>query len=267
MFRFLSSYQEFRRSVGTGCGKRIPLSPSRIFVVDYLRYSSGVPSQPLMRMCDVSQVMKVRSAIPERIGWAAILIKSYAIVAERMPELRCLYRSWPSPHLYDPCRQICRMAVNRTIDGEQILKFFRMQNPQQYPLAEIQAAITAAQTGPVRVSFRNLLARMPTFVRRMVWWVALNTSGARLSSIIGTFGLTTVAALGATSVHPPTLGNIVLTSGPIDENGMMQLTIVYDHRVHDGVTIARALRELEIVMNHDVASELQTLVVSNSKAA
>ena len=41
-----------------------------------------------------------------------------------------------------------------------------------------------------------------------------------------------------------------LNYGVIAEDGTVDVRLIYDHRVLDGATIARALGELETVLNH-----------------
>jgi hypothetical protein len=42
----------------------------------------------------------------------------------------------------------------------------------------------------------------------------------------------------------------------IGRDGRVAVRIIYDHRVMDGGTVARALQRLESVLNEDIAAEL-----------
>ena len=96
---------------------------------DYLKLAAATPSQAAVRLCDVSKVADLRGQLSQRIGWSAIFVKAYAILADRNPKLRYLYRRWPRPHLFDPQRQICRIAFSREVDGEEAVMFYRLVNP------------------------------------------------------------------------------------------------------------------------------------------
>ena len=50
-----------------------------------------------------------------------------------------------------------------------------------------------------------------------------------------------------------------LTFGPIDHNGGMKVTLVYDHRLMDGAYVADRLNELYKELTGPVLSELQGL--------
>ncbi len=260
MFKFLSLFRRAPEQAGAQAGRRIRLSPTRKFVVEYLRYSAKVPSQPLMRICDFERVAELRKNSSVRIGWSAIFIKAFALMASRDPQLGRCFMSWPRHHLYEHPHQGCRIAVNRTLDGEECLFFYRIERPEDLSLVEIQKLIDHAQNAPVEefplFSRYQTFGRMPSLLRRIVWWLSMNTSGSWRASLTGTFGLTTVAALGSTSVHPPTLGNIVLTSGALTSEGTMRVTFVYDHRVHDGGTIAKAIKEFENVINTEILNDV-----------
>jgi hypothetical protein len=50
-----------------------------------------------------------------------------------------------------------------------------------------------------------------------------------------------------------------LTFGPLDQNGRMKVTLVYDHRLMDGSFIADRLLDLETQLTGAVLTELQDL--------
>ncbi|MDP2296757.1 MAG: 2-oxo acid dehydrogenase subunit E2, partial [Pseudolabrys sp.] len=45
----------------------------------------------------------------------------------------------------------------------------------------------------------------------------------------------------------------------IDRDGNVNVRIIYDHRVLDGATVARALARLEEILNTEIVSELRSL--------
>jgi len=261
MFKFLSEFRTIFKDEYVPSGRKIGLSANRRFINDYLKLAAKTPSQPLARLCDLSAVAESRNQRTKRIGWTAIFVKAYAILADRNPELRYLFRSWPWPHLFDPQRQICRIAFSRIIDGEEGVIFYRLVNPHELSLEQIQEQIENAQTAAVEeipiFSLHHSFCKLPGILRKLVWWMSLNASGATRASLIGTYGFTTVASLGETSIHPPTLGNMVMTTAPMQTDGKLRVTFVYDHRVHDGLKIARALSEFEEILREDIVPELR----------
>ena len=241
---------------------RLPLS--RRFIVDYLYFTHKVPSQPVARHCNVKQLATLRKQIPQRIGWAAIILKAAALLAEREPDLRCCYLKWPWPHLYLPPGQIAYLATSRTVEDQDWLFFQRVERPERCTLLDLQESIDGFQKLPAEKNrlfrMRRNFSRLPWLLRRMTWWCALSLSARLRINLTGTLGVTSVSQLGATSIHPPTLGNLVVTYGPVADDGSVQITFVYDHRILDGGTVARALQEFESILNGELVEELRELI-------
>lgn len=244
-------------------GRRMLLPLSRRFIADYLYFTQKVPSQPIARPCNVKQLVALRKQLPQRIGWATIMLKAAALLAESAPELRYAYMKWPWPHLYLHPRQIAYLAASRTVQGQDWLFFHRIECPERCSLIEIQESIDAFRSQPAEKNrlfrMRRSFSRLPWFCRRIAWWCALSLSARLRTSLTGTLGMTSVSQLGATSLNPPTLGNLVVTYGPVSDNGSVQITFVYDHRTLDGGTVARALQKYESILNNEIADELRDL--------
>ena len=106
--------------------------------------------------------------------------------------------------------------------------------------------------------FRRALrmAALPSPIRRLAIWTALNTGRYR-ARFFGTFALSTVTSFGA---ELPTLiwpVGAALTYGLISTNGDVNVRIIFDHRITDAAVIARALARLEATLNGPVADELR----------
>jgi hypothetical protein len=87
-------------------------------------------------------------------------------------------------------------------------------------------------------------------------WLGLNLPRLR-SHHFGTFGLSTYSSLGAESLHPISPVTTTLTYGPIGRDGGVNVRLIYDHRVLDGATVARALGGLEAALTGPVLVELR----------
>lgn len=235
-------------------------------MVDYLYFCKKVPSQPISRDCNVQGLVELRKKCQRRIGWTSLMLKTIAHLATREPELRHSYMKWPWGHLYLHPHQVGYVAVSRHVDEEEVLIFHRIEEPESHSLLEIQESISQAQSQPLEKNrlFQTRLkfCRLPWFFRRMIWWFALCLSGKVRTGMTGTVGITSVATCGAHSIHPPTLGNLVITFGPIQADGTMRITFVYDHRVLDGLAVARYLEQFESILNEVVADELESLIES-----
>jgi hypothetical protein len=102
------------------------------------------------------------------------------------------------------------------------------------------------------------LTQVPRPLRRLMWWIGLNI-GRQRGNFFGTFGVSVYSALNAESLHPLSPLTALLNYGIIDKNGRVTARIMYDHRVMDGATIARALGRMEEILNSVILDELRSL--------
>ena len=94
----------------------------------------------------------------------------------------------------------------------------------------------------------------------------LNLPGTRPGKF-GTFGLSVYSSLGAESLHPISPLTTTLNYGVIDRDGTVSVRLVYDHRVFDGATAARALGKLEEILKGPILAELRSMIPSTSQLA
>jgi len=241
-------------------GRTLPLSRPRVFVNDLLHFARRVPSIPVQRLCQLAPVVAARRALAApRPPWSALFVKAYALVAEDMPPLRRAYCAFPWPHLVEYDRSVAAVAVERDWHDDRAVLTVRIKHPARLPLRTIAERIRQAQTAPLEQikDFRRALwlSGLPRPLRRLLWWLSLNCSRWR-GNVCGTFGLSTYSALGAESLHPLSPLTVTLNYGVIDPQGQVPVRLIYDHRVFDGATAARALQRLEEVLNTLIRSEL-----------
>lgn len=244
-------------------GRTIPLSAPRRFLVDLLNIANRIPSVPVERRMDLSALMLARKKQSKRSSWPAFFLKAYSRVAEQMPVLRRAYVTLPWPHLCEYPSSVCSIAIERDYEGEPAVFFGRIGQPDRLPLNEIDDRIDDFRHAPIESikPFRKLLklGRLPGMLRRFLLWLGLNLSRCRAGQF-GTFGISVYSSLGAQSLHPISPLTTTLTYGTIDADGMVDVRIVYDHRVTDGATIARALQMLEEELNGSIVAELNPQV-------
>ncbi|VTR94034.1 Uncharacterized protein OS=Rhizobium leguminosarum bv. viciae WSM1455 GN=Rleg5DRAFT_3609 PE=4 SV=1 [Gemmata massiliana] len=250
-------------------GRVVPLSVPRRLVCDLMHFASGVPTIPVQRRMSLARVVAARNRGPDRAPWTAVFAKALARVAARVPELRRAYCKLPYPHLYEYPRSIASVVVEREYRGQKALFTLGIRDPAERPLEDLVRAVRGAQTLPVGdvSQFRRALrfGRYPLPVRRALWWTALNWGRVR-ANYFGTFLVSVYSALGAESLHPLSPLTSTLTYGPIGPDGSVDVRLVYDHRVLDGATVARALARLEYELNGYVCDELGTQAVAPSGA-
>jgi hypothetical protein len=146
--------------------------------------------------------------------------------------------------------------------------FMHLGDPEIRSLAHWGKQLRKYREQPLEqlTSFRRtlLFCRLPRLIRRAAWWFCLNVWGRKRAHFMGTFGLSTYSSLGATSLHPLTPLTYTLNYGVIDANGNVTVRIVYDHRVVDGALIARALHDLERVLNGEILNEVRYMQAADA---
>lgn len=242
-------------------GRYVPLSLPRRFICDLLHFARQVPSVPVERHMDLSLLVAARQAAMPRPSWCAIFTKAYGRVCATFPELRRAYLSFPWPHFYEHPITVASIAVERRLGGESAVFFAHLRQPETRGLRELDAELRRCKEQPIESlsSFRRILmvSRLPRPLRRLIWWIGLNTWGRKRAHYLGTYGVSVYAGLGAASLHPLSPLTSALNYGVITNKGTVDVRIIYDHRVMDGSTVARALQELERVLNCEIVAELR----------
>ena len=128
------------------------------------------------------------------------------------------------------------------------------------PIDEIGRQLQHASTAPVEEikDFRRAMdfARLPRPLRRAFWWICLNF-GRQRANYFGTFAVSVYSALQAESLHPLSPITTLLNYGVMSGDGHLDVRIIYDHRVLNGATVARALNRLEEILLGPVLEEVR----------
>ena len=250
--------------VADSAGPRRRLSRCRTLSIDVLHYHRQVPTCAHDRICNFSRLEELRRSVPRRISWTMLFLKAYGKVAADCPQLRQIYMSWPWAHVYQHPHSVAMLAVERHFRDERWLFWGRFSRPEKKPLLELQQTLERYQREPVEDVFHRQLqiSGIPKPLRRCLWWWTLNISTRKRVRRTGSYFLTTLAAQGAEIQHPPAFLTTNVTYGPLDASGRCRVTVAYDHRLMDGVLMARNLAELESTLNGPIREELEQLVRS-----
>ncbi|MFL5329718.1 MAG: hypothetical protein ACJ8C4_12465 [Gemmataceae bacterium] len=241
-------------------GIRLPLSPARKLVNELMHHARKVPSIPLKMQFNVAHLAMARYGCADRPSWVSLFLKAYAIVARDIPELRRFYMPWPWPHLYEHPISECVVLVERDWDGENAVLAAKLREPDRQSLSSIQQRLRKMQVCEFdEISdMRQLtrIARFPGWLRRIIFWATLNLSGLKRAKRFGTYMVSTLGDHGAELVHP-LAPMTYLSFGPVETNGDVTALIVFDHRVLDARTAARALSALEEALNGPIRAEVE----------
>ena len=260
-------------------GHYLPLSPARRLIGDLLYFAAKVPSVPVQRQMDLFELYQAREKVPDawpgapKPRWPALFLKAFAMTAREMPILRRAIIRWPRERVYEHPHSVVSVAVSKSSqdgkgDGEEEVLFGHIHHPETMAIGDIETKLRqfkelpAGEFGVMRRARR--IAKLPRFLRRLLWWSALDWSGPMRANHMGTFGLSVYSGLGAESLHPLSPLTTCLTFGPVSATGQVTARIIYDHRAMDGSVIARALARMEEVMRQELAHELRGLVLESS---
>ena len=248
------------RSVPFLAGRKLSLSLPRRFVGDLLHSAKQIPSIPMERRMDLASTVEARASWENRVSWCAIFLKAYSIVAARRPELRRTYLSFPWGHIYEHPINVASFSLERQYGGEDGVFFARIARPELIPLEVLDGIVRRHKSVDIDQvdSFRQALnlSRLPTLLRRFIWWLGLETDGRYKAKFFGTFGISVTASFGAAGLHILSPVATTINYGAFEPNGKIEVRLTYDHRVLDGATVARAMAALEDVLRNEICEEL-----------
>jgi hypothetical protein len=252
------------------------LDAQRLLVGDIVRLSRRIPIFPVERVMQLGAVDEARRRSGVRVGWAALFLKAYALVARDRPALR----SWVArpvvplvgrPRWATSPVSVAALALSRprgdetptadrTLDPEAIW-WARIRSPDTLALVDLQAEITRFATAPVADLFarQRELRMLPRPLRRLVLRTNLRSPSLKRAMRLGTFSLSTLAGEGCSNRGHPTFLTTSLSYEPLDDAGRMRVTLLADHRLIDGVPAARAIAALEATLTGVILRELVTL--------
>jgi hypothetical protein len=250
--------------------RSLALSPARKFMTDLGWLAMRVPLSVMKRTISIGDAQAARTAASIRIPWPLVFAKAYGLASQDCPALRRSYVPFPRQHLHEAEHSTATVIVERDWDGARAVLYARLRAPETKSLQALADELRAAVEAPFATfhAFRavRITARLPRPLRRALWWYAFN-SGRHRPRFFGTFGLTTLGRRGMSHVYPTSPVTSVLTMGPFQQDGRVEVTIGFDHRVLDGADVADAIEAFERHLNCAVAGELRTLRPQLSLAA
>lgn len=250
-------------------GLSIPVSIPRRIVADYVRLSATIPSVPAERTMGLGAAAVARDACSPRPAWVAIFAKAFALTAQEFPELRRAYLKWPWPHLYEYPATVAMFAIDRVHHGEACVLPRVIKDPAAYSIDDLSQLIRHAKRAPLNEikDFRRVLAmaKLPGLVRRLLWWLGFSI-GRQRANYFGTVVISTVSGFGAELLHPIAVTPVFLTYGIIGADHRCAVRFMFDHRVFDGVLVARALVRLEAILNTTIVEELRAAAAAAALA-
>lgn len=243
-------------------GHAIPISVPKRLIIDLLYFARDVPSIPVQKQMCLASLIEARRACSKKPRWTVILAKAYALVAEEFPELRRAYVKLPFPQLYEYPASVANIVIEREYNGERCLFGIKVNDPAHRSLYELGEMLEISLSRPIGelkdIRTALQIASLPRPIRRALWWLGLNV-GRERARFFGTFGLSVYSALNCESLHPRMPIATLLNYGVLDKEGKLHVRIIYDHRVLNGTTIARALTRLEQILVTTLVEEIKSM--------
>jgi hypothetical protein len=250
--------------------RRLRLSRNRALVNDLVHFSQRVPRFAVDKLVQLDDIAALREQAGRQISWTVLFLKAFALVAADCRPLRQALIRWPWSHLIEMSHSVGMLAISRRDEerDEERLCWGRFIRPEQQSLVELQQTLQCYQREPIGQVFRRhvFLSKMPTLLRRLLWWINLNLVVKNRARRLGTFSMSTLAGQGAWNRSHPSILTTSLTYGPLDERGRMLVTLICDHRVLDGALAVRAITQLEAALRGPISRELAALSVGRAAA-
>jgi len=238
------------------------LSLPRRTVTDLMRYAIKVPAIPAQRVMQLGAVVAARKAAVNAPSWSSIFAKAFGITAQAFPPLRQMFVPYPWPHLYEYDTSVANIAVTRDYGGEGAVFGCIIKDPAALSLADLSARIDNDAKAPIDsirgFSRQMKFASLPGLIRRPAFWIAMNAARLR-GRYFGTFALSTITSFGSELILTVSPLTTVLAYGMLQGDGTLAVRITFDHRVMDGVTVARAMEHMEGVLNGQLLRELEAM--------
>ncbi len=227
-------------------GRWVGLSVHRVMIADLMYFSRKVPTIPVQRHMRLGPVKAARAGWPSGPVGSRCSPKPLRLVAVDMPVLRRSYLGLPWAHLYEHPITVASVAVEKMDHGTQAVFFAKLRDPNRHRAGAMDRYLRwfirspQGQHGPGPAGAVDQPCcggpcgggcgggpSIPTAI------FARDNSAPSASA--------SIPAWDVESLHPLSPLTFVLNYGVIDEEGNVNVRLIYDHRVMDGATVARAV--------------------------
>lgn len=242
-------------------GIKIPVHWTRTLIRDIVHYANKVPLCTIEKEIHIEAVQIARSKSQKRIGWASIFTKAMGLASIKFDELRQSWMPFPYAHLYQHPIPIASIAINRIIDNQESVIFGMIQKTEEKPLTEITEALHYFKESPIdTVALLKRMRRtskLPWPIRAIIWNYGLYLSGYCKAKNFGTFSVSSVSQSNANTINLLSPLTSALNYGPISTKGECTIRLTFDHRVMDGLTVAKVLSFIEESINSSIREEVE----------
>jgi len=184
--------------------RRVSLSLGRRLIGEVCHFALRTPNGVVERAMDLGPVMAARAVHPDPPSWIALFAKALALAGTDIPALRQCYVRLPWPGIYEHPSSVVMVTIERDVAGEPIPLFGRLKHPEFKSLDETHTTLRALKTAPLNsvreFAYALTTSRLPLPLRRLLWWLGLNTGPYRMA-YFGTAVISVTAPFGAEVIH------------------------------------------------------------------
>jgi hypothetical protein len=246
------------------------LTPARTLVTDIVTIANRMPLAPLLREFDLPELDQLRRQVRPRLSWTVLMMKAYAIVAKRHPELRQIFMRRPFAHIYEHPQNIAQVTITREVAGETRLFFARFHRPEETSLIKLQQQYEFVRRAPLdevkQFQHQITFARVPAILRKPLWWLLTDWWGSKRALYMGTFGMSISCfreVLGVLHLGPSTT---TVGYDMFPRKGKTRITLTFDHRILDGKPAVDILEALYQTISTEITAEVRRLASKASQA-
>ena len=239
----------------------VSLHPARLNLLDMIN-SVGRASIPATLFYDIDmawwEAIKRRFVdAGHKVTVTAVLIKAIAIAQKNHPKTRT--QMLPIGGLVQFNMVRAQFTVERFIDGEPALFFGDIEDPDTKSLQNISAELQAYGNEPIekipQLEIQNRFSRYPWILRQLIIYFGIRIPAMRLRYMGATFGLSSLGKYGCRNLISPSVITSMFCVGEVEDRPMardgkvevrpqLSLVLNFDHRVMDGATAARFMKEI-----------------------
>lgn len=193
-----------------------------------------------------------------RVTVTAILLKAIAIAQLHHPASRTFCLPGSRTVTYNDI--VAGFTVERLIENEPIVFFGEIEKPHQKSIIEISNELNAYSHAELfsvnKLRQQVMFANLPSIIRKILFFLALNLPPIRLLCMSATFGLSSLGALKVSKVAGPGVCTSVFGIGAVEQRvvvrdqqivvrPMMSMSLNFDQRAMDGALAASFLDDVK----------------------
>jgi len=242
-------------------GIKLPVHWTRTLMSDIVHHASKIPLCTIEKQINLENVRIAKANSHQKIGWTSIFIKAMGLASVEFDELRQSWMPFPYVHIYQHPVPIASASINRVVDDREAVVFGMIQKPESKPLVETTEALHFFKNSPIdSVSLLNRMRRtskLPWPIRSLVWNYGLYLSGYCKAKNFGTFAVSSVSQSDSNTLNLLSPLTSALNYGPVSDFGDCTIRLTFDHRVIDGIAVAKVLSFIDEAVNTTIREELE----------